>query len=338
MSDLELGGLKNLSDGRLGRDVPSGRVLVPEHVWQEGDTIKWQRGPGDNFVKVSRNTLDDFVKLADAGANSIVKFAQTWGVLAISKDWVQKPDHRLVLEKGGGDPIDAWRYLSRRARAVLRVAAALNQDKLGDLSDWYEFGMVLRRRGLSTEIWDKLKETLERPLYGLSYSIFALDDNPLARARDSVADEIGHWLDAWKHESRTGLSDFRLGWSDSNGRWELQIDYHGLLFAAIAVQLLLVVASADSLYSCSGCGTPYIRPRGRKRPKMGWANYCENCTNNGVAQRKAVENYREKKQEAIRLHVEGLPNGEIARRLGSKASSVQNWLKKGTKSQAKARK
>ena len=56
-------------------------------------------------------------------------------------------------------------------------------------------------------------------------------------------------------------------WIDDQQRWDLQIDYHGFLFAAIGLQLALVVAEAESLYSCSGCGVPYIRAREKKRPK-----------------------------------------------------------------------
>jgi hypothetical protein len=36
----------------------------------------------------------------------------------------------------GSDPLDAWKYFSRRAAAVLNVAAALKDGKLGDLADW----------------------------------------------------------------------------------------------------------------------------------------------------------------------------------------------------------
>jgi hypothetical protein len=82
------------------------------------------------------------------------------------------------------------------------------------------------------------------------------------------------------------LSDFGLRWSDTQ-RWELQIDYHGRLFAAIAMQLMLVVADADTLYCCSGCGYPYFRARDRKCPKPGCANYCQPCVDKGVPKRES---------------------------------------------------
>ena len=111
-------------------------------------------------------------------------------------------------------------------------------------------------------------------------------------------------------------------------RWELQIDYHQQLFPAIALQLGLVVAGADSLFLCSGCGVPYVRPRERKRPKPGWANYCDACSEAGVAGRRAGESYREKKAAAIRLHSEGASLSEIAQQVNTKVSRVKGWLAK----------
>jgi hypothetical protein len=92
-----------------------------------------------------------------------------------------------------------------------------------------------------------------------------------------------------------------------------------------------VLADADSLYSCSGCGIPYIRPRERKRPKSGWANYCARCSEDGVAQRRAAENYREKRAEADRLHLGGASVSEIAEQLNTEVARVRGWLEQGRK-------
>jgi transposase-like protein len=118
----------------------------------------------------------------------------------------------------------------------------------------------------------------------------------------------------------------------------MQIDYHGLLFAAIALQLALVIADADSLYSCSGCGMPYIRPREKRRPKPGWANYCTRCSDGGVAQRKAAESYRGKRAKAVQMHSSGVSLQEIAETLKTEASRVNGWLKNERMHNAKAKK
>ena len=106
-----------------------------------------------------------------------------------------------------------------------------------------------------------------------------------------------------------------------------QVDYHGFLFAALALQLALSLAGAESLYTCSGCGFPYVREL--KRPKPGTANYCPKCSEKGVAQRRAVDAYREKKAEAIRLEATGAPADEIARKLSTPVSRIRKWLGKG---------
>ena len=47
------------------------------------------------------------------------------------------------------------------------------------------------------------------------------------------------------------------------------------------------------------------------------------------AKRRAVENYREKRAQAVRMHLSGVPVDEIADQLNSKAARVRGWLKSG---------
>ncbi len=135
-----------------------------------------------------------------------------------------------------------------------------------------------------------LMEAAKIHKYGMGFVVFYVDDHfdpRLLYGRQFVIQELTYWQDCWKRERSGGLSDFALRWRDDKDRWDLQIQYHGLLFAAIALQLMLVVANADSLYCCSGCGTPYIRAFDVKRPKRGCDNYCEDCRGKGIAQRNA---------------------------------------------------
>ena len=146
------------------------------------------------------------------------------------------------------------------------------------------------------------------------------------QGRDLLADEIEQWLSFWKAGRVRGLSDFSLRWSSDANKWELQIEYQGYLFAALALQLALVVAEADSLYTCSACGLPYIRTK--KRPKAGWANCCDACIARGVGGRRAVESYRRRKREAKRLAAEGMPLAQIAAGVNSDPERVKGWLRK----------
>lgn len=275
--------------------------------------------------------LNQFVRLSDA--DSILRFAKKWGVLALSNDLgdLAALPGRESMRKGF-EPFAAWQYYSRRARAVLNIAAALKQGKLGDLSDWDEFAIFFSDTRKHSEVMKWVEASAYRHKFGLGFSILAAEatsQKRIERARHLIATEIEGWLDCWKSKRTTGLSDFALSWNDAHQRWDLQINYHGLLFPAIALQLALVVAAADSLYSCSGCGVPYIRSRERKRPKSGWANYCDQCANEGVSKRRAVESYREKRANAVRLHLSGASAEEIADQLKTDATRVRVWLEKG---------
>lgn len=337
-TNLELAGLVD-DDGSLGRPVPSGKIIVPENVWLEGDAIRWEMGSGARLKTVSRNMLDEFVRLSNA--NSVLRFAKNWGVLALSGENVLRPG-REPKSRAGTEPISAWLYYARHAKALLNIVASLKENRMGDMSDWNDFATFIPEgRGVTPENREALQSAAERMKFGLRFSairVGATFEENVQYARSLVAREIEHWLDLWKVGRAEGLSDFALRWDDTHRRWDLQIDYHGLLFAAIALQLALVVADADSLYSCSGCGIPYIRPRGRKRPKSGWANYCNDCSKGGVAQRHAVETYRQKVAEAVSLHSAGTAVSEIAERLKAQPARVRGWIKKGGKDgKAKAR-
>jgi len=146
-----------------------------------------------------------------------------------------------------------------------------------------------------------------------------------------IATEVASWLSSWRAGRMQGLSDFAAQWNPDSERWELQVDYHGFLFAALGLQLALSLAGAESLYTCSGCGFPYVREL--KRPKPGTANYCPKCGEKGVAQRRAVDAYRGKKAEAIRLDAAGTPADEIAQKLCTPLSRIRKWLGKSPTSE-----
>src|SRR5579863_7604746 len=81
--DLALAGFVD-DNGNLGRQVPSGKVIVPGEVWLEGNAIRWRIGKTARLRVVSRNMLNQFVRLTDS--ESIRRFANKWGVLALSND------------------------------------------------------------------------------------------------------------------------------------------------------------------------------------------------------------------------------------------------------------
>lgn len=339
--DHELAGFSD-DNGRMGRQVPAGQIVVPQKIWLKDDCIRWRMGKSVRMREVSASMLNQFIRLSDA--DSVLRFSREWGVLALSDNlWTgSDPDGRFYLPgreelRSGNEPVVAWQYYSKRARALLNLAAALKLGRLGDRSDWDEFSMWvtdLSGPDLYRQFMQRGEAAAHQHTFGLCFSVFngnGTREEQLRSARWAIAREIGDWLDCWRKKRTGGFSDFALRWIDDQRRWDLQIDYHGLLFPAIALQLALVLADADSLYSCSGCGIPYIRPRERKRPKTGWANYCEQCSKDGVAQRRAAETYRGKKAEAVRLRSGGASFSKIAGQLNTTVPRVRSWLEKGGK-------
>jgi hypothetical protein len=337
--NYELAGLLD-RNGNMGRQVPAGQIVVPEKIWLKDDCIRWRMGRRPRMREVSRSMLNQFIRLSDA--HSVLRFAHEWGVLALSENMYSgsEPGGRYYLPgrepmKTGVEPVDAWRYYSKRAQALLNLAAALKLGKLGDRSDWGEFAVWVSDLS-GPDRYGQLKRRLEasakRHTFGLGFSVYSGDsgtpEQKLRSARWGLAGEACYWFECWKAKKTGAVSDFALRWVDDQQRWDLQIDYHGLLFPAIALQLALVIADADSLYSCSGCGVPYIRARERKRPKTGWANYCDQCSNDGVAQRRAAETYREKKAEAVRLHSGGASFSKIAELLHTTVTRAREWTNK----------
>ncbi len=319
------------ANGNLGKRVPSGKILVPGQIWPEGDGSRWILAGHAKLREPSLTMLNEFLALHEStGHDSILKFEHEWGVLAMTGGkGTSRPCAEAQPE--GFDPHDAWRYFSRRATAVLRISDALKNGRLGDLADWGVIAAVQSSGEAPGR--ETLKAAIDRHKYGMG---FASDiprgtqkRAPVDQGRDIIAGEIEQWLSFWKTGRMRGLSDFTLQWSPDAQKWELQIDYHGYTFAAIALQLALYVADADSLYICSGCSRPYIRDR--KRPKTGWANYCETCRAKGLALRHASDRKREKQAEVKRLAADGLPPAEIAARVNSDPETVQRWLRPAKK-------
>jgi len=101
--NLELAGFVD-ADGHLGRKVPSGQIIVPGDVTLEGGAIRWRIGKTARLREVSKSMLNQFVRLTDA--QSILRFAKSWGVLALSDDILRTPGREHLRQ--GTEPIAAW--------------------------------------------------------------------------------------------------------------------------------------------------------------------------------------------------------------------------------------
>jgi hypothetical protein len=201
------------ADGLLGRSVPDGRIIVPEKVWLKGDCIHWRRGKYPQRREVSRSMLNQFIRLEDADA--ILHFAREWGVLALSGNLWSGDDPngkrylpgRQAIEEGV-ESISAWQYYSKRAQAILNVAAALKQRKLGDMSDWDEFAFLFSEPNHRQRAIQKAQARMNRNIFGLGFMLFngeGTNEERLKAARQAIAAEITGWFECWKRSSTRGI-------------------------------------------------------------------------------------------------------------------------------------
>jgi hypothetical protein len=221
--------------------------------------------------------------------------------------------------------VEAFRYHSRRACAVLNIAAALSNNKVGGSeSDWFTICC---------------KDSPTGPAHVPIDESGHYSELNFEQAGEFLKHEVSAWLDA---------VSFGIAWSGPapslpQGRLLLEIDYRGSLFPAIGLQLGLTLAGAESLFMCSGCGLPYVREN--KLPNHGQSNFCRLCTGDG-----SYRDYRAKQQTEVRrrekvrasqeLHAKGVSDRDIAKRLKVRNSkrkgrtitateTVRRWIEKG---------
>jgi transposase-like protein len=201
---------------------------------------------------------------------------------------------------GGWEPIKSWRNFSRQAGALLRLAARLHRDRVGQNED------------ISTVI-----STTPQSLKRLYPAVFEQPGETVDQQRAFVAACIREWL--WLGSVRL---DFK--WYGHGARIEFGgFGLHYGLFGALAVQLILAIGGSDGVVFCSGCGKAYLPKR---RPKSRQRNYCADCGRR-AALRDAATAYRRRCARARDLDRAGVPFREIVRRVHGDSKRVREWIR-----------
>ncbi|MEE9246905.1 MAG: TraR/DksA C4-type zinc finger protein [Gemmatimonadota bacterium] len=234
------------------------RWPVERQIWVEGERLRWRISLEDKarMVKAGPGLLADFVALHEAEADAIEVYARAWGPIRVCDHGLPVSHNRapsyLSLEVGCRprstgemaydywEPIDVWRDFSRRADAILSVAAQLHVGEQGRLSDWVE---LYEWRGIAREKLAAADSETERWL---------------------LSSLISEWL--W-------LGGVAVGFDWSQESPQVALVGPGL-FGQLATQLAMTVAKTDGFAFCSACGRPYVPKR---RPANGRRNYCLSC-------------------------------------------------------------
>jgi hypothetical protein len=255
-------------------------------------------------------SLWEFVSLADAPDERILAFARRCGVLDLCErhaapsvhrttefgaDWVEydaivpllpreeardivPPCRPLRVADGRyGEPLANWRVWSRRFRATVNLAAALNVNvaRHGDAADWES---ITRAQGV--EPWaDNVLPSGKR--------LAAL---PLDAQRDVLASLANEWVELG---GVTPAGVWRRAPQSEVGKFQLLLDVKGGLFGVIAAHLLAVVLS-DAAYPCSRCGAAYGPKR---KPRSDRMNYCDSCRSEAKMERKRESARRRRARE-----------------------------------------
>jgi DNA-directed RNA polymerase subunit RPC12/RpoP len=302
----------------LGRPLLSESLYVHDGISLSPDrkALVWELDAHHvNVVKPTPRMIESFLALDRASPEAVARFAKKWGVFDFMKlrsgfpvglsfqlegaRWVLYSRY-LAVAPPTREPLQLWQTVVSDFRAALNVAARL-------------------RLGLrpSSEDTSRLEAAHICSEGAVPLRKWCADSTAWARFLLDVQIQI------WSSGGRVGLILRPTGDLSVPG-WSVRASFHGL-FGALALQLMLIVAEADSLYCCSGCGRPYLRSSKKRRPRLDGNNYCALCGRKRAV-RDAKERQRRKKAEARRLHAEGVSTKEIAARLNTREEHVQRWV------------
>ena len=274
----------------------------------EVDTRVTRRRPGRRF---SPMLLDRFMQLplARDPSGATATFASRYGRLGLCRHGLpNRHQHRAIQFRAEGDcwdlsgpePLEAWLYWARRAKAMLELADTLK--------GWRDrrTGELAARRLVSEDqpypagrFWDVLRSTHEQLA-----EMWTCQRRPGVRPafthRHRWPRILGGAVERW---AQLAGVEYAITWR--GGVIEPDLRYSDL-FGLLGVQTLRRIASnrpdrrvTEVLYcQAPDCGVEFERwqPHGRAR-------YCRGCSEDGVAQHVAEERYRAKRKEESRRDV-----------------------------------
>jgi len=200
-----------------------------------------------------KRMLDAFIAIKNP--EEVLRFAQTYGVLGLCAEGEPpRPEHRQTKYSQACIPegwprtlwyerVDHWLMYVRQTNAIVKIAAALHNEKLTNDSDW--------------------KEAVDTPFWANT------DVSNLSRSsREHQLEYLAVVIDRWLR-----IGDIRptFSWTSSRPRIRLA----GSTFGILGLQLMFAVSKSQGLAVCDGCGQAYLR-MGRV-PQRGKRNFCPDC-------------------------------------------------------------
>jgi hypothetical protein len=251
---------------------PSSAHLSPEFPWgplpDSGYWLSWHFDRDHHEVTPEpTECLREFVRLAGATSEAVLKFARKWGALGICRHGYpfthtsrQNESWRGPAGSGRGcgpmqppiasgirgmwEPVEAWYHYASEALEMLTAMVYLGQ---GELASSESFRVSPQRDGKAS-------------------TLFA---DHLRNQQFILTGKLTHWLDL------SGLQPRAVWWPHAPVP-HVQISALGI-FAILAVQLAAALTSPLGLYLCDECQYPFEPPNGR-RPRRDKRRYCPTCS------------------------------------------------------------
>jgi hypothetical protein len=262
----------------LGQNTNSGENLFPEFhhsllnipvkVELDNGLLIWNVEESKFTTKeYEEGLVIDFANLAFVEAETILEFAQTWGVLGLCKHNLPATHNPPIftsesIDKSckptGSEPIELWYRFARMSRAMLSLASYLHRNEKGQKQDWLVLGVT--------------EENLPEEISG----------------EQSLLEK---YMNAWVEIANIRT---RIQWNPAY----LNISYplSGSLFGALTVELMKVVVRTHGPVICASCGNFYEPPTFGRRPRANERNYCFGC-GSYAARRDASREYRKRKKD-----------------------------------------
>lgn len=292
--------------GGLERPLGNSQWALPEEFFIDGADLAWRweshttreaapsRRPGPGL-------LEGFVRLADGSAEDVVAYASRWGPLTLcqcGRPFEHRPtdgtfksrlgpcDGPEAGDPYGGDhhePLDAWFRYARKARAILRLAAAAHRSQQNQ-GAWEE----LLKAGDGDVSIEMLLHYRDDHISSCGRSVRTVEHGACSEPEHEECEcgvlacyhpelspfVLGEVIDRWLEDCNVRA---RFVWFDP-GVPEINVGPFEGLVGAIGLQLALAAGRADAFAFCSSCLNPYVPTR---RPSASRRNYCFDCRDRG---------------------------------------------------------
>jgi hypothetical protein len=285
---------------------------LPYHLRVDGRSLSYAFGPLEKVAKRGDSFFSDFLQIADSSTDTlpqlVAEYATRHGVLELCErhglpsthpNWrnarhpaTEPPEEYLgrcpPRRDGNGfsEPLSEWRYWSRQALALVRVAACARREELGSEED-FQFLLPVPPRE-AREIRVELQGPAKRRRSMARIAAILGDSWPQSAHEQwkLVIRTLNYWLSLGRAQPWCTLEDSQpaviMAPSHESGGW---------LFTMLSIQLLVAISGAKALECCTNCRKFYLP---KKVASTGTRRFCPQCGTR-AARRLAQADYRKRR-------------------------------------------